>query len=124
LRMDEKGIGDYIAAIASGAGVTPEQLISTDDNLLLEYDTPKNNAGGDRAPSVLAVSSTSADALALMTTKKPGLAEHLAAVKALAARDFASGIKSLNEAIARGDRSAIPLLDQAEKALREQQQQH
>lgn len=44
LVLDERGVAALIAEEAKRAGVAPEALVSTDDNLYLEYSTPRGNA--------------------------------------------------------------------------------
>lgn len=43
LLLTGSGLDDYLAAEATRSGLTPETLVSTDDNLYLEYATPKAN---------------------------------------------------------------------------------
>jgi hypothetical protein len=45
--LDPAAVRAFVEAEAQAAGRTPEQLISTDDNLLLEYSTPRGNVLAD-----------------------------------------------------------------------------
>jgi spermidine synthase len=42
LAMDD-GLDRFIADMAAQEGVPPSSLVSTDDNLYLEYETPRGN---------------------------------------------------------------------------------
>ena len=43
--LDPDGVDRFLAAFAA-RGVDPESLLSDDDNLLLEYSTPRGNVLG------------------------------------------------------------------------------
>jgi spermidine synthase len=52
--MDEPGIDRFLADTAEDMGLKPEDFISTDDNLLLEYRTPRGNVpSADDIPQTL-----------------------------------------------------------------------
>ena len=46
LLVADDALDRFVADSAREAKVSPEELLSTDDNLYLEYATPKNNVAG------------------------------------------------------------------------------
>ncbi len=53
--LDESGIDKFLADTADDMGLAKEDFISTDDNLLLEYRTPRGNVpGADDIPQTMA----------------------------------------------------------------------
>jgi spermidine synthase len=50
LLVSDEGLDGFIADTALEAGIAPAMLLSTDDNLYLEYATPKNNVAA--VPSI------------------------------------------------------------------------
>ncbi len=56
LLLDEAGVIALIEDEATKAGTTPDRLVSTDDNLWLEYSTPRGNADESLMPDVFVAS--------------------------------------------------------------------
>jgi hypothetical protein len=54
--LNEQAVAEFIAEEAALAGVEPMELVSTDDNLRLEYSTPKANADHSLSADALAES--------------------------------------------------------------------
>ncbi|MFO0677372.1 MAG: hypothetical protein U0169_12630 [Polyangiaceae bacterium] len=44
--FDERQLDAFVDAVARRRGVSRDALVSTDDNLRIEYDTPRNNVPG------------------------------------------------------------------------------
>jgi spermidine synthase len=112
LLLDEAGVAELIHEEATKAGVPEDQFISTDDNLFLEYSTPKSNVpsiglGQDLVQSIGAL--IDKHVTVVVGAEQGGPQEHLKAASLVAQKRFDEAKPVLENAVAHGAWAA-PLL--------------
>jgi spermidine synthase len=87
LALDEEGVDRLIREEAELAHVAPERLLSTDDNMRLEYSTPRNNALSGEASRSLIPSLTPLvpTPLPVSDADVPGAGDHLLGARLIGA---------------------------------------
>jgi len=99
LRLDEHGVERFIADHALDQGVPPE-LVSTDDNMYLEYETPKANIlRGASAKQILDhLAQFGPATLPVKHAERPGSEEHILGAKLAGSGQLADSLLTLNRA--------------------------
>jgi len=90
LLLDEAGVVALIEDEAKKAGTTPDGLVSTDDNLWLEYSTPRGNADESLMPDVFvaSVKDYGSGTLPLAGAQSDGQRAHAQAAELVARGNF------------------------------------
>lgn len=100
LQLDEAGVDQLIAEVAAGEQVPARELVSTDDNLYLEYQTPRGNAAGGLHPDAMidALERFGPARLHVAGAQSVGAAEHLEGARLAGSGKLKESIAALTRA--------------------------
>jgi spermidine synthase len=117
--LNEQGVEAYIQQhMATGTG-RPSGFVSTDDNLYLEYSTPRGNVFpmSQQRELLQAISSVGQSEIPVRGAARPGEAAHVRGARMAGQRKLKEAISTLAEAVAAGASQAEPLRADLERLL-------
>ena len=97
LELDEGGVSRFVADEAGREGRPPGSLVSTDDNLLLEYETPRGNVlpPGSMRDLILGLHRFGPATLPIVEATEAHAAEHIKAARLAGERHMAAAATAL-----------------------------
>jgi spermidine synthase len=109
--LNEQGVEAYIQQQMATDSGGPSGFVSTDDNLYLEYSTPRGNVFpmSQQRELLRAIHSVGQSEIPVRGVEQPGAAAHVRGARLAGQRNLKEAIPALAEAVAAGASQAEPL---------------
>jgi spermidine synthase len=117
--LNEQGVEAYIQQQLATSSEGPSGFVSTDDNLYLEYSTPRGNVFpmSQQRELLRAIHSVGQSEIPVQGAEQPGEAAHVRGARLAGQRKLKEAIPALAEAVAAGASQAEPLRADLERLL-------
>ncbi len=117
--LNEQGVEAYIQQQLATSSEGPSGFVSTDDNLYLEYSTPRGNVFpmSQQRELLRAIHSVGQSEIPVRGVEQPGEAAHARGARLAGQRKLKEAIPALAEAVAAGASQAEPLRADLERLL-------